>query len=90
MTSFDDFKRDFNPEYITTRHDGMSVAIEKVGGGTIGNQYPKERWAYVIYKSGEPESWGSDMVSGYSNATHVAMADLALEMWDDKMNWMPS
>lgn len=77
--------RDFSPEYVEARQEYVngwyvdaSVAIEKLGGGTVGREYSGEEWRYVVFYGGQTVLRGQDLVIGHA-ATHMEAADTALD-----------
>lgn len=69
--------RDFEPEY-TTEIDGLTVEIEKAGGGTVGKEYDG-RWTYRISQEGVPVIFGNDLFTG-TPKTHAQAAEIIYEL----------
>lgn len=52
--------RDFYPEYTYTTDQGVTVQIEKLGGGTLGKSYPGT-WRYIVTRTGRELARGQDL-----------------------------
>ncbi|MFI5614720.1 hypothetical protein [Amycolatopsis sp. NPDC051903] len=68
-------------EYTST-HDGLTVHVEKVGGGTLGRTYTGS-WGYVVTDSASTElGRGQDFTTG-TPKTHAETALLIAEHFRD-------
>jgi hypothetical protein len=50
------------------------IGISAAGGGTVGESYANNGWAYTVLCDGEPVITGDDIRSGAMGATHAQMA----------------
>lgn len=67
--------RDFEPEYTTTADDGLTIQIEKLGGGTRGRTYAGS-WRYIVTDAtGTELGRGQDFSTG-TPSTHAEAAEL--------------
>jgi hypothetical protein len=70
--------RDFEPEYTTTTDNGLTVQIEKLGGGTVGNAYAG-LWRYIVTTaSGTFVARGQDVATGMPH-THAEVAEMVAD-----------
>lgn len=70
--SYTDF-RDFEPELTIEFHeDEIKVAVEKLGGGLIGNKY-EGQWRIVAYHQGREVLNTQDYYTG-TPWTHIKVA----------------
>lgn len=65
--------RDFAEEFKTTTDDGLTVQIEKLGGGTVGKAYTGT-WRYIVTnESGVEVARGQNFETGMPH-THAEVA----------------
>jgi hypothetical protein len=75
--------RDFAPEYTTTTDNGLTVQLEKLGGGTVGRAY-EGYWRYIVTnETGEELGRGQDFCTGlpktHAQAVRVLIASTFTE-----------
>lgn len=69
--------RDFAEEYKTTTDSGLTVRLEKLGGGTIGKAYVGA-WRYIVTDaSGTEIGRGQDFQTGMPHTHERAARVLA-------------
>lgn len=74
--------RDFAPEFVTTTDSGLTVKIEKLGGGTLDRAYTNETWRYLVTDANGTElGRGQDLHIGHS-ATHAQAAEVAAGLFE--------
>lgn len=75
---------DFEAEYTQSRSRGMTVAVAKVGGGTVGKKYVGNWSVEIEDKSGEL-AWSSygELFTG-TPTKHAAVAQLAWEYYENE------
>lgn len=77
--------RDFAEEFKTDV-DGLTVMIEKLGGGTVGNAYTGT-WRYIVLsESGTEVARGQDMETGMPH-THAEVAEIVAENFAPTGTW---
>lgn len=69
--------RDFEPEYTTTTDTGLTVQIEKLGGGTVGRAYTNEDWRYIVTAADGTELGRGQDLHITRAATHAQAAQEA-------------
>jgi hypothetical protein len=74
--------RDFEPEYKTTTDRGLTVQIEKLGGGTVGTSYVDEDWRYIVTGADGTELGRGQDLHIRSAATHEQAAEAAAEYFE--------
>jgi hypothetical protein len=73
--------RDFEPEYTATV-DGLTIQIEKLGGGTLGRTYAGS-WRYIATDAtGTELGRGQDFTTG-TPYTHAEAAELIADHFRD-------
>lgn len=73
--------RDFEAEYTYVSDTGLTVQVEKLGGGTVGREYTGT-WRYVVTDaSGTELGRGQDLTTGMPH-THVWAARFAAEYFE--------
>lgn len=78
--------RDFSEEYKTTTDDGLTVQIEKLGGGTVGNAYTGT-WRYIVTNaSGVEVARGQDCETGMPH-THAQVAVFVADTYVPTGTW---
>lgn len=66
--------RDFEAEHTHESPDGLTVKVEKLGGGTVGSAYTGT-WRYIVSGADGAEiGRGQDYTSGMPH-THVEAAE---------------
>jgi hypothetical protein len=69
---------DFEVEYATTTDSGLTVQIEKLGGGTRGKSYTDEYWRYIVTDANGTElGRGQDLRIGHPATHEQAAAEAA-------------
>lgn len=69
--------RDFAPEYTHESPEGLTVKVEKLGGGTVGEAYTGT-WRYVVTNAdGEVLGQGQDYVTGMPHTHRTAAQGIA-------------
>lgn len=67
--------RDFESELTATLDDGLTVSIEKLGGGTLGHSYTGT-WRYIVTDSdGDEVGRGQDLETGMPK-THAEVVNI--------------
>lgn len=79
--------RDFECEYRKVftgesqgEHEAFVVEIEKLGGGTVGNTYTRERWRYTARFSGGKEIMRGQDLYIADSASHEDAANAVFSM----------
>jgi hypothetical protein len=77
--------RDFEAEF-TTEIDDLTIRIEKLGGGTVGNAYTGT-WRYVVTtRDGIEVARGQNLETGMPH-THAEVADMVAENFVPTGTW---
>lgn len=78
--------RDFVAEYMIVTGDGLTIHIEKLGGGTVDKAYTGT-WRYVVKNANGIEvGRGQDVETGMPH-THAYVASLVAERFEPSGTW---
>lgn len=75
--------RDFSAEYSYESPDGLTVKVEKLGGGMVGGSYAGT-WRYIVTDAdGSEVARGQDCETGMPH-THAEAAETIAEYFADE------
>lgn len=70
----EDYEYSMDVPELTRGDDTLTIHMNAVGGGTVGEAYAHNGWEYAVTFNGDEVITGSDLRSNATPGTHASMA----------------